>query len=167
MGAPAGGRPPSEYGGRKVEQRGEGGERGHTGREELPRARYSSNMDVRDGQRRPQSFIERVQSTEGGGGQDKPLWSYSEPGVRRELMERKHIQRRMLTLLSISWIPTPLPWMMTGTRSTGGGKRGIRIGTLSTGGGRRGIRIGTLSTGLGSLTPGGSPTASSCRSQSQ
>jgi len=39
--------------------------------------------------RRPPSFADRLKSAEaGGGGREGPLWGYSNPGVRRQLMER-------------------------------------------------------------------------------
>jgi len=43
--------------------------------------------------RRPPSFADRLKSAEtGGGGREGPLWGYSNPGVRRQLMERSSQQ---------------------------------------------------------------------------
>lgn len=58
-----------------------------------PTARRQETQVDKDGLRRPQSFVERIRNAENSDGsnvmpRDSQLWSYSNPGVRKELQSR-------------------------------------------------------------------------------
>jgi len=67
----------------------------HLERYQVPNQEHSEGQSRHRGAplvgtaRRPPSFADRLKSAEaGGGGREGPLWGYSNPGVRRQLMER-------------------------------------------------------------------------------